>query len=130
MHQLRVGMARILVVDDDVSWRALYRLELGPAHEVVEAADADQALRLLHGEPPDLIVLDYHLPGMSGGALLDILRARGPRIPVIVCTADPGQASREACEAVVSKHTDLRHLRRTIDSVLAARRASDPGRAA
>jgi CheY-like chemotaxis protein len=123
-------MARILVVDDDLGWRALYRLELGPAHDIVEAADASQALERLQGPPPDLIILDYHLPGMSGGDLLTDLRARGIRVPVILCTADPGPVPHGQCEAIVSKHTDLRQLRRTIESALAARHASDPRRAA
>jgi two-component system, OmpR family, phosphate regulon response regulator PhoB len=123
-------MARVLVVDDDFVWRSLYRLELGADHEIVEAADAGQALAALQDQVPDLILLDYHLPGMSGGALLRLLRARGVRVPVILCTADPRLAARAAPDAVVSKQTDLRQLRRTIGSVLAAQHASDPGRAA
>jgi CheY-like chemotaxis protein len=123
-------MARILVVDDDSAWRALYRLDLAPGHDIVEAGDASEALAALRDQPADLIVLDYHLPGMSGAALVRLLRARGIRAPIILCTADPRQASRETSEAVVPKQTDLRHLRRTIERTLAAQPASDPGRAA
>ncbi len=123
-------MARILIDDDDFGWRALYRLELEGAHEILEAADPKAALRLIQSHRPDLIILDYHPPGMSGGALLARLREQGVRIPVILCTADLTRVSREECETVGSKHTDLRWLRRTIEAVLAARHASDPGRAA
>ncbi|HEV8674570.1 MAG TPA: response regulator [Methylomirabilota bacterium] len=123
-------MARILLVDDDYGWLGLYRLELGGAHEILEASDVPEALEVIQARVPDLIILDYHLPGLSGPALLQRLRVRGLQIPVILCTADPARAAREECDAVVSKHTDLRRLRRTIDAVLAARHASDPGRAA
>ena len=123
-------MARILLVDDDYSWRALYRLELGGEHEIVEASDVPEALERIRSDRPDLIILDYHLPGPSGAALLHLIRGRGLRTPVVFCTADPARASREESEAVVSKHTDLRRLRRTIDAILTDPRVSDPGRAA
>jgi CheY-like chemotaxis protein len=123
-------MAKILIIDDDFGWRSLYRLELGGAHQMLEAADPLEALEMIPRKRPDLILLDYHLPGMSGATLLAALRSRGVRIPVILCTAHPAQAPRDQCEAVVAKHTDLRRRRRTIEDVLAARHASDPGRAA
>lgn len=123
-------MARILVVDDDFGWRALYRLELGTSHEILEAADPFRALDLVHSRDPDLILLDYHMPGMSGDAVVAALRSRGVQTPVVFCTSDPAAVPRQPGDAVVSKHTDLRRLRRTIETVLAARHASDPGRAA
>ncbi len=123
-------MARILVVDDDFGWRTLYCLELASAHEVLEAADPASALELVRTEHPDLILLDYHLPGMSGGALLATLRAEGVPTPVVLCTADLAGLPPDETEPVISKHTDLRSLRRTIEALLATRRASDPGRAA
>jgi len=123
-------MARILVVDDDFGWRTLYRLELAGAHEVLEAADSETALDLVRLAHPDLILLDYHLPGMSGSALVATLRSEGNPTPVILCTADLAGVPGDETEPVSSKHTDLRSLRRTIEAILASRRASDPERAA
>lgn len=124
-------MGRILVVEDDAGWRALYRLVLGDTHEIREAGHAVEALQEVRHQPPDLVILDYQLPGISGGELLATMRAEGFRMPVILCTAHPGQARLEDYDAVLAKSTDLRALRRTIETTLAARESRrDPPRAA
>jgi len=81
---------RILIVDDDPAFRRLSGLALeraGMAHEAV--ATASEALKLLQAAPPgrfDLLLLDMELPGMKGAELLEVLRARGRDIPVILVT--------------------------------------------
>lgn len=123
-------MGRILVVDDDVGWRALYRFALGAAHEVSEAGDPREALEQVERQTPDLLVLDYHLPVMSGVALLALLRRAGLRAPVILCTADPWEVPLGDYDAVVPKSTDLGPLRHTIEELLGARGSRDSERAA
>ena len=81
--------ATILVCDDDPSLRELVRAVLGPRYRFVEAADGTEALGLAHEEPPDLIVLDVMLPGLSGIEVLEALRNDDElkSIPVVVITA-------------------------------------------
>ena len=69
-------MARILVVDDEPNNRLLLAtiLELG-GYVVAEAADGAEALLAANAERPDLIVLDLHMPGMSGFDVIKALRA-------------------------------------------------------
>jgi CheY-like chemotaxis protein len=123
-------MARLLIVDDDAGWRALYRLVLED-HDVREAGQAAEALDLLRRHPFDLVVLDYELPDLSGARLLAAMRAEGLAVPVVLCTAYAGLARPRDYDAVVSKSTDLRPLRRTIDATLAARESRrDRSRAA
>lgn len=89
---------RILVVDDHRPTRMASSIHLRKRGcEVEEAADGNAAMRAFFtavGErrPFDLILLDLHMPGASGGrAMIELLEAR-PRPRVIVCTGDTENA--------------------------------------
>jgi len=63
---------RVVVVDDHDMVRAGVKVELGDAVEVVgEAADAETAIQVIRRERPDVVLLDVHLPGGGGKAVLD-----------------------------------------------------------
>ena len=95
-------MARVLVVEDHATMRASLRAILAAAgHEVEEAADGRAALEAVATAPPDLVVLDLHVPVIDGAGVLAALRA-GPateRLPVIVVTAT-GEEERRATMAL------------------------------
>ncbi|MDT7604200.1 MAG: hypothetical protein QOF61_2197 [Acidobacteriota bacterium] len=79
--------ATLLVVDDDEGARARLRETFeGEGHRVMAAHDAPSALRALHKEPPDLILLDVEMPGVDGLALCRLLRAQDAtkRLPIVV----------------------------------------------
>jgi CheY-like chemotaxis protein len=87
--------ARVLIVDDDAETRQLLAEELRDlGHESIHAADGVQALSLVRGESPDLILLDLRLPdrdrsGVAGGDGFNVLErlrniAEVASIPVIV----------------------------------------------
>jgi CheY-like chemotaxis protein len=83
-------MARILVVDDEPTVRALVRDVLeAEGHEVVLAEDGFAALRAVEAHRPDCVVLDVMMPGMDGHAVLQRLRASegGLDLPVVMLTA-------------------------------------------
>jgi DNA-binding NarL/FixJ family response regulator len=66
------GPLRVVVVDDHRLFRAGVRAELGDAVTVVgEAADVGEAIRVVHATVPDVVLLDVHLPGGDGRAVLD-----------------------------------------------------------
>ncbi|HEY9404924.1 MAG TPA: response regulator [Pyrinomonadaceae bacterium] len=80
----------LLIVDDDEQMRASLQHTFESAqHQVKVAADAPTALRMLHREPCDLILLDIELPGVDGLALCRLLRAQEAtrRLPIIVISA-------------------------------------------
>ncbi len=89
-------MARILVVDDDPSVRALLRdvLEL-EGHEVCDVPDGYAALRAVAAERPDCVVLDVLMPGLDGHEVLGRLRASagGLDLPVVMLTAAADDAN-------------------------------------
>jgi CheY-like chemotaxis protein len=109
---------RILVVDDSHSVRArlvaLLASEL-PEAEVSAAASTEAALDLVHARPVDVVVLDLHMPGRDGFALLAALQ-EAPSVPrVLVLTADATEQHRRAClargaEALLDKATEFERV--------------------
>ena len=66
---------RVLVVDDEAPLRELIVVTLGDSFECEEAADGETALAAIRERPPDLVLLDVMLPGLSGIDVLRELRA-------------------------------------------------------
>ena len=88
-------MASILIVDDDAELlRALTFLLSSKGHRVVTAQDGIMATSQAHRIQPNLIILDIGLPGGSGFAVLERIRASGrlAAIPVLVLSGstEPG----------------------------------------
>lgn len=83
-------MARtILVVDDDATLVAPLKDGLESAgYKVAVAFDAAQGLLLAHETRPDLIILDYYMPGIDGGAMYERVRASSDvaEVPVVFST--------------------------------------------
>ena len=70
----RSGPVRVVLVDDHRMFHTGVRAELGPAVDVVgEAEDADQAVAVITATRPDVVLLDVHLPGGGGRAVLAAL---------------------------------------------------------
>ena len=67
--------ARILICDDEPSLRELMRISLDSDYEFAEAADATEAIELLEDFRPNLVLLDVMMPGVSGLAVIERLRA-------------------------------------------------------
>jgi two-component system nitrogen regulation response regulator GlnG len=78
----------VWLVDDDASIRWVLERALKQAGMDARAfEDADAVLHALRREEPDVLVTDIRMPGRSGLELLDEIRTRRPRLPVIVMTA-------------------------------------------
>jgi len=88
---LRNSMAaNILVVEDEPGIQELLKFSLAQAgHHTTSALNAEQALKSVHEELPDLILLDWMLPSMSGIDLARKLKgdARTKTVPIIMLTA-------------------------------------------
>jgi two-component system, OmpR family, phosphate regulon response regulator PhoB len=82
-------MRRILIADDDGAMRSLVAATLeGPDFEIVQAVNGQEALKLAISQPPDAIILDWQMPGMTGAQVLQELRQRTDtgNIPVVMLT--------------------------------------------
>lgn len=82
-------MKKVLIVDDDPMVRQLTRMALAERYTCLEAADAESAYNLLDHEHPDLIILDWVLPGLSGPNFFKRLQRDRElmTIPVIIVSA-------------------------------------------
>ncbi len=79
-------MPRILVVDDEPAMVGMVTMLLGSeGYEVATAYDGETALRRVRDDSPDLVVLDMHLPRLSGDEVCRRIRAAGST-PVIMLT--------------------------------------------
>ena len=79
---------RILLVEDEIHLAEGLRLNFQlEGHAVEWAATGAEARRALAAQPPDLVVLDVMLPDVSGFQLLQEVKRRDVRLPVLVLTA-------------------------------------------
>ena len=92
-------MAKVLIADDQANMRQLVRLTLETGHfEIFEAPDGDAALEVARRERPDLVFLDWTMPGLAG---VDVCRAlrddpRHDAMRIVMLTARSQQGDREA----------------------------------
>lgn len=104
-------MARILIADDDPDIREMCEMVLShEGFEVVVAHDAPECLALARTHTPDLILLDWMMPGVDGMEALQLLKSSQTtvNIPVIMVTAFGGPmeitlATHHGAEAYVTK---------------------------
>jgi DNA-binding response OmpR family regulator len=123
--------APVLVIDDEESHRYTTRLMLEHAgFEVQEAATGYEGLRLA-GQLPAIIILDLHLPDISGIDLCRLLKASPvtARIPIINVTAayagseERSQALDAGADGYLTRPLDRARLIATMEALLARRAA-------
>ena len=77
-------MARVLVIADDEEHRTLVRhMLVGEGHQVDEALDGAEGLRLFGKSPPDLVLTDINMPGLDGHEVITAIRVLHPEVPII-----------------------------------------------
>jgi two-component system KDP operon response regulator KdpE len=117
---------KILIVDDDQDTRQLLKIRLEVnGYETAFAADAVTAITAAREERPDLILLDFGLPGGDGVVVIERLKTFPAlaHIPVVVVSAREPSATEEraaaaGAKAYVQKPIDNEELLRTIRSAL------------
>ena len=93
-------MTRLLVVDDHAMVRrglASMLVECFPGCELGEAESEQGALEQLSGPRWDLVLLDINLPGRGGLEVLQEVKERWPRLPVLIVTSYPEEAVAVRC---------------------------------
>src|SRR3989338_10498253 len=119
---------KILNVDDEPLNLELLERELAAHDYIVESArDGEGALKKVGAFAPDLILLDYMMPDMSGLEVLKELRRRGHALPVVMITAHGTieravEAMKEGACDFITKPFDADHVVLVIQKALERQR--------
>ncbi len=113
---------RVAVIDDDEELRfALEDLLASLSHVVGCFANGPSYLDAHDDFGPDVIISDFHMPGMTGIEVMRELRSRGARTPAILITAYATEATRRASmeagfSAMLKKPFDTEEFVRVIEA--------------
>jgi CheY-like chemotaxis protein len=126
------GACHILVVEDDPDVRRVIVECLSLiGYKVTEAANGNEALAQLATGKPDLLVVDYAMPDMTGAEVISEARKRVGDIPVIMATGYADMAAVERLAGrprILRKPFDIAQLGDAVSSVLdAARENAEAG---
>jgi len=124
------GNATILYIEDNTDNRMLVKRILEAEGYVIwEAANASEAVNVIAGRTPDLILMDINMPDVDGFTLTTRLKAQPAlrHTPIIALTANVMKGDRErslqaGCDGYIQKPIDVDTLPRQIARILALKR--------
>ncbi|MBD2358358.1 response regulator [Tolypothrix sp. FACHB-123] len=80
---------RVLIADDEESYRLMLTIILEERDwEVSTAKDGREAIQKVLQEKPDLLILDYQMPILTGGQVYQNLQSNGIKLPVVLISSD------------------------------------------
>ena len=116
-------MKTILILDDEEVVRKVLRAMLEQGYRTLEASEGGEALRLLEARP-DLILVDWNMPGMSGIEFVQTLRKQAEMpVPFIILTGtDPLEIEKQiealGASSYLSKPFTREELLQKVETVL------------
>lgn len=118
-------MKRILAVDDSVSMRNMLKDVLrGAGHEVIEAADGQEALSRLRESQPDMVITDLTMPIMDGLDFIEAARGEdcGRTLPMLLLTTETADHLKARARAIgatgwLTKPFDPSQVLRLVDQL-------------
>ena len=120
----------VAVLDDEPNMRKALRRLLGAnGYRVKDYERGEEFLAALPEHPADCVVLDLHMPGMSGFDVLAAFKSSNNATPVVIITAhnEPGTAERTralGASAFLTKPVDKATLLRAVESTISSHRSS------
>lgn len=126
---------RVLIIDDSKMMRLMHARSLrqaGYQPQIAEAGNGEEALAVLESHQPELIIVDWNMPGMDGIEFVQELRkreqeAKKPRTPVLMITSQSTEEqflhAREAgVDRLLAKPVSPESLSAALDMLLAGAR--------
>ena len=123
----------VLIVDDEPAvLNLLSKVVRSNGLEAIEAGGGEQALAILENHPCDLILLDVNMPDMDGFTVVEKIRARGDRTPIVIVSGrkedfDTLYALDIGADEYITKPFNPVTLGAKIKAILRRTRASRPG---
>lgn len=92
-----MGKTALVVDDCDISRMITRQVLLSAGYRVLEAGDGNAALGVIEGQSIDLLVSDFHMPGMDGIGLVKAMRAMSAycTIPMFILSSNANEATRQ-----------------------------------
>lgn len=121
-------MASVLVIEDEAAVRKVVTRMLDRVgHEVIEAMDGKEGLRMFEEAPTDLVITDINMPGMDGIEVITRFRRARAGVPIIAISGGGlmpkelllSNAAALGAVEVVSKPFELSQLAGAVDRALA-----------
>ncbi len=119
----------ILYVEDNPDNRTLVRrILLSEDYSLIEATDAYNAIEILKGTRPDLILMDINMPDMDGYTLTSKIKSMPgfERVPILALTANVMRGDKEktleaGCDGYIQKPLDIDQLVREVERFISRR---------
>lgn len=116
----------ILVVDDEPQWLQLIdRVFSSHGCRVLPSPSCTGAIALLKSSKPDCAVLDFNLSDGDATAVCAAIRARKPRIPIVIFSSDPAAqecvGAKHQADKFIPKTAPLEELFAAVNALLAVR---------
>jgi two-component system autoinducer 1 sensor kinase/phosphatase LuxN len=111
----------VLCVDDECNGLEGRKMLLEDAAcKVLVAISGAEALQLFASHPVDLVLLDYHMPGMNGDVVAEHMKALQPDVPIALVSADDGlpESALKWVDAFVSKSESPANLLQIVEHLL------------
>ena len=117
-------MATILCIDDDPRILDLYKIVLGTkGYTILTAPDGLTGIAMARLHSPDVLVLDFSMPGMDGNQVAQVLVKELPNLPVVVCSGFPEDIPASLkwfADSIIDKGCDPELLLLTIEKLIEA----------
>ena len=122
-------MAKIMVIDDETPVRGILKEILEEEHEILEASDGEEAVKIFMQSPVDLIITDLVMPNKSGIDLIIELKKNCPALPILAISGGGDITGRFdylqiakliGANAILSKPFQNSEIKQRVSSMLAA----------
>lgn len=122
-----MAQPKILCIDDTFEARVLVRRLLSSQYHILEAEDGLKGIELAVDACPDLVLVDLHMPHLTGYEVATRLKSLMPQIPIVALTADVTVNVREralasGCDGYISKPIDPDAFGKQVQAFLAGER--------